>query len=328
MADAPFVSLYRRFRPGRFDETPRPGPRRPGPAQRGARRTRLPRLSLQRPPRHRQDVVRPDPGQGAQLRSAASTASRAASARRASRSPRATRSTSTSSTPPPTTASTPCATSWPTPGSARPGGGRSTSSTRSTCSRPAAANALLKTLEEPPSHVVFVLATTDPQKVPPDHPEPHPASRVPAARRGDPARPARRRSTTQAGLNLDDEAVEAAVRRGRGSARDALSALDQVVASGSADAARPELAGLVDALADSDVGSGPRRAQRPHGRRVGAAATGHRADRRPPPGLPRRARARTVCRLGPVAASAFVDAGRDHGPGPRGAEHGDPRPRA
>ena len=44
------------------------------------------------------------------------------------------------------------------------------------------------------------------------------------------------------------------MRRGRGSARDALSALDQVVASGSADAARPELAGLVDALADGDVG--------------------------------------------------------------------------
>ena len=29
----------------------------------------------------------------------------------------------------------------------------------------AASNALLKTLEEPPAHVVFVLATTDPQKV-------------------------------------------------------------------------------------------------------------------------------------------------------------------
>src|SRR5690606_38277803 len=28
-------------------------------------------------------------------------------------------------------------------------------------------NALLKTLEEPPAHVLFVLATTDPQKVPP-----------------------------------------------------------------------------------------------------------------------------------------------------------------
>ncbi len=48
-------------------------------------------------------------------------------------------------------------------------------------------------------------------------------------------------------------ALEAAVRRGRGSARDALSALDQVVASGSADAARPELAQVLDALADGDV---------------------------------------------------------------------------
>ena len=28
-------------------------------------------------------------------------------------------------------------------------------------------NALLKTLEEPPSHVVFILATTDVQKLPP-----------------------------------------------------------------------------------------------------------------------------------------------------------------
>src|SRR5690606_34501327 len=30
----------------------------------------------------------------------------------------------------------------------------------------AAFNALLKTLEDPPQHVVFILATTDPQKVP------------------------------------------------------------------------------------------------------------------------------------------------------------------
>ena len=30
---------------------------------------------------------------------------------------------------------------------------------------PAASNTLLKTLEEPPAHVTFVLATTDPQKV-------------------------------------------------------------------------------------------------------------------------------------------------------------------
>jgi DNA polymerase-3 subunit gamma/tau len=56
-----------------------------------------------------------------------------------------------------------------------------------------------------------------------------------------------------AGLELDEEALEAAVRRGRGSARDALSALDQVVAAGSTDAARPELASVVDALAEADV---------------------------------------------------------------------------
>ena len=117
----------------------------------------------------------------------------------------------------------------------------------------AAANALLKTLEEPPSHVVFVLATTDPQKV-----------------------PATIRSRTQhlefrllgtdvldgllhdvnqaAGLALDDDALSIAVRRGRGSARDALSFLDQVAASGSADDARPEVAELVDALEAEDAG--------------------------------------------------------------------------
>jgi DNA polymerase-3 subunit gamma/tau len=118
---------------------------------------------------------------------------------------------------------------------------------------PAAANALLKTLEEPPSHVVFVLATTDPQKVPPTirSRTQHLEFRLLGA---ETLHELLESVNTQAGLDLDDEAVEAAVRRGRGSARDALSALDQVVASGSADAARPELAGLVDALADGDVG--------------------------------------------------------------------------
>jgi DNA polymerase-3 subunit gamma/tau len=118
---------------------------------------------------------------------------------------------------------------------------------------PAAANALLKTLEEPPSHVVFVLATTDPQKVPPTirSRTQHLEFRLLGA---ETLHDLLESVNTQAGLELDDEAVEAAVRRGRGSARDALSALDQVVASGSADAARPELAALVDAVAESDVG--------------------------------------------------------------------------
>jgi DNA polymerase-3 subunit gamma/tau len=117
----------------------------------------------------------------------------------------------------------------------------------------AAANALLKTLEEPPSHVVFVLATTDPQKVPPTirSRTQHLEFRLLGA---ETLHDLLESVNAEAGLNLDGGAVEAAVRRGRGSARDALSALDQVVASGSAEAARPELDALLDALADGDVG--------------------------------------------------------------------------
>ena len=116
----------------------------------------------------------------------------------------------------------------------------------------AAANALLKTLEEPPSHVVFVLATTDPQKVPPTirSRTQHLEFRLLGAQT---LHDLLESVNAEAGLRLDELALEAAVRRGRGSARDALSALDQVVASGSADAARPELVRVLDALADGDV---------------------------------------------------------------------------
>jgi len=116
----------------------------------------------------------------------------------------------------------------------------------------AAANALLKTLEEPPSHVVFVLATTDPQKVPPTirSRTQHLEFRLLGA---ETLHDLLESINEEAGLQVDEQALEAAVRRGRGSARDALSALDQVVASGSADAARPELAAVIDALADGDV---------------------------------------------------------------------------
>jgi DNA polymerase-3 subunit gamma/tau len=111
----------------------------------------------------------------------------------------------------------------------------------------AAANALLKTLEEPPSHVVFVLATTDPQKVPPTirSRTQHLEFRLLSA---DTLHGLLESVKQQAGLTVDEASVEAAVRRARGSARDALSALDQVAASGSADAVRPELTTVVAAL--------------------------------------------------------------------------------
>jgi DNA polymerase-3 subunit gamma/tau len=117
---------------------------------------------------------------------------------------------------------------------------------------PAAANALLKTLEEPPGHVVFVLATTDPQKVPPTirSRTQHLEFRLLGA---ETLQGLVASVNDQASLGLDAGALDAAVRRGRGSARDALSALDQVVASGSADAARPELSTVVDALAGGEA---------------------------------------------------------------------------
>jgi DNA polymerase III subunit gamma/tau len=116
-----------------------------------------------------------------------------------------------------------------------------------------ASNALLKTLEEPPSHVVFVLATTDPQKVLPtirsrtQHFEfrllgPETLEELLSQVRRD------------AKLDIPDEAVDLAVRRGRGSARDALSVLDQVAASDWVDDDLPEVDQVVEALAERDVG--------------------------------------------------------------------------
>jgi len=116
----------------------------------------------------------------------------------------------------------------------------------------AAANALLKTLEEPPPQVVFVLATTDPHKVlqtirsRTQHLEFRllgPATLLELARDVDRA----------AGLGLDEEVLREAVRLGRGSARDTLSALDQLLASGERGGA-PDLGDvLLDAIARQDV---------------------------------------------------------------------------
>jgi DNA polymerase-3 subunit gamma/tau len=117
----------------------------------------------------------------------------------------------------------------------------------------AASNALLKTLEEPPPHVVFVLATTDPQKVLPtirSRTQHFEFRLLGPDTLGDLLDEVRR----AAGLDIPDEALALAVRRGRGSARDALSVLDQVVASDSVDDDLPELDEIVEALAERDAG--------------------------------------------------------------------------
>ncbi len=117
----------------------------------------------------------------------------------------------------------------------------------------AAASALLKTLEEPPSHVIFVLATTEPHKVLPTirSRTQHLEFRLLSA---DTLSSLLNDVNAAAGLSLDDRTLARAVHDGRGSARDALSALERVAASGPAEDEGPELAEVVEALTDEDAG--------------------------------------------------------------------------
>ena len=116
----------------------------------------------------------------------------------------------------------------------------------------AAAAALLKTLEEPPSHVVFVLACTDPHKVLPTirSRTQHLEFRLIG---GDTLSSLLHDVEKAAGLKVDDSTIDAAVRLARGSARDALSALDQLIATGSVNDSQPAFEELFGALASNDA---------------------------------------------------------------------------
>ncbi|MCB2191513.1 MAG: DNA polymerase III subunit gamma/tau, partial [Deltaproteobacteria bacterium] len=112
----------------------------------------------------------------------------------------------------------------------------------------AAFNALLKTLEEPPEHAVFILATTDVHKVP--------LTILSRCQRFDFRRlPPRvlaehlREVLAVEGLSLPEESLALMAREADGSVRDSLSLLDQVLAAGKdsmTHAEVVELLGLVD----------------------------------------------------------------------------------
>jgi DNA polymerase-3 subunit gamma/tau len=116
-----------------------------------------------------------------------------------------------------------------------------------------AENALLKTLEEPPEHVVFVLATTEPHKVVEtirsrtQHLE---LSLLSAETLGSLVADV----VAEACLEVDEEGMAHAVRAARGSARDALSALDRVLAGG-VTTDETTVADLLTALAEGDSGA-------------------------------------------------------------------------
>ena len=88
-------------------------------------------------------------------------------------------------------------------------------------------NALLKTLEEPPEHVIFIMATTDAYKVPVTITS---RSQVLTFKLADPSIMFEhlKKIAKKEKINITDEALKIVVRRGGGSFRDSLSLLDQV----------------------------------------------------------------------------------------------------
>ncbi|WP_418687145.1 DNA polymerase III subunit gamma/tau [Adlercreutzia sp.] len=95
----------------------------------------------------------------------------------------------------------------------------------------AAFNALLKTLEEPPSHVVFILATTDPQKVPETiHSR---CQRFDFRRISTEAMVSRLGAIcTAENVEFEGEALELIAHRAEGGMRNALTSLEQLIAFG------------------------------------------------------------------------------------------------
>ena len=114
-----------------------------------------------------------------------------------------------------------------------------------------AENALLKTLEEPPDHVTWVLATTEPHKVV------HTIrSRCQVFELGlvgaDIMSDHLRYVVADAELDVDGEAVDHAVAAGGGSVRDSLTALERIVAGGGTTELDSSTDAILNALAEGD----------------------------------------------------------------------------
>jgi DNA polymerase-3 subunit gamma/tau len=108
---------------------------------------------------------------------------------------------------------------------------RSTSSTKCTCCRRQAFNALLKTLEEPPPHAKFIFATTEIRKVP--------VTILSRCQRFDLRRVEPEvlvehlsRIAGKEGMKVEDDALALIARAAEGSVRDGLSLLDQALVQG------------------------------------------------------------------------------------------------
>jgi DNA polymerase-3 subunit gamma/tau len=103
----------------------------------------------------------------------------------------------------------------------------------------AAFNALLKTLEEPPPHAIFILATTEVHKIPAtvlSRCQRHEFRRIPVTTIVDHLG----RMASEESLDVEPEALNLVARQATGSLRDAISLLDQLASTGELTLARAE----------------------------------------------------------------------------------------
>ena len=113
-------------------------------------------------------------------------------------------------------------------------------------------NALLKTLEEPPSHVVFIFATTEIHKIPAtilsrcQHYNFRRISKAEIVQR-------LRHVADQDGLTIEDRSLMALARASEGSMRDGLSLLDQIIAFGGNTIRHEDLEALLGAVPQERV---------------------------------------------------------------------------
>ncbi|MCJ7566501.1 MAG: DNA polymerase III subunit gamma/tau [Anaerolineales bacterium] len=130
----------------------------------------------------------------------------------------------------------------------------------------AAFNALLKTLEEPPAHAIFILATTEVHKIPAtvlSRCQRHEFRQLPVATILDYLRP----KIEEEEFHIEEAALELIARQATGSLRDAISLLDQLSSTGESvtldyteivlgTAASEAIRGVVAALVAGNMGEG------------------------------------------------------------------------
>lgn len=111
-------------------------------------------------------------------------------------------------------------------------------------------NALLKTLEEPPRHVMFILATTEPHKLP--------ATIISRCQRFDfkqisnQAMVERMKMITESeGIEADPHALSLVARAAEGGMRDALSILDQVISFSESNITIEDVLAVTDTVSDT-----------------------------------------------------------------------------